>query len=196
MFKVGDEVRIRSNGAKGVVGYAEDGYFCVDLDNGAEMDFEDESLLQLAVDYDAEWNLKSAILVRRGAVNLSMSKADPADFKGLPYIPHKGDRRLATEVIRIINKIAPAILDAAAVNNDNFHQLDDVEKVKHIAKITGTPMIVFMGAGEMGDRGMMEAVIRKTLLVNITERTDLVCDMILGRVKREIAGYEKEHQDG
>ncbi len=46
MYKIDDKIRVLQNGAKGTVVHAEDGYVCVELDNGVEMEFEDLDLIQ------------------------------------------------------------------------------------------------------------------------------------------------------
>lgn len=186
MFKLSDKVRVRSNGAEGVVSYVEDGYLCVELDNGAEMDFTDENKLQLVAEYEKE-KIKAMI----------DSASKPRDLTGMfnaPYIPRRGDRALATKVILAIDNIAPEILYIAGRNNEGslFAAMDDFDKVKYISELTGTPMVVFMGAAEMNDRELMKAVISKTLLVNISQRTDLVGDMLLAKCRQMIASYEQK----
>lgn len=184
MFKVGDEVRVLSNGAKGVVGYVEDGYISVGLDNGAEMDFGDESLLQHEADFIAYIEAE-----REAAVAFEAKKPRVED---LPYVPRKGDRRLAATAMSMVKKIFPMIVDGARANHEGYDDLDAFDQVKILSQVTGTPMVVFMGAAEMGDETMMKAVLQHTMVNNILEGGDLVGDMLLGKAKRVIAEYEKE----
>ena len=172
MFAIGDKV-VSSCGLVGHVTFVEDDYIEIDPGNGNSIEFNVSSLTM--------WTAPEPV------------KPPQHDLQGTfnaPYIPRKGDRRLATEVIRIVNSVAPIFLDAAAFKNEGFHQLDDFDKVKIIAKMSGTPMVVFMGAGEMGDRKMMQAVIQKTLLNNILNMTDFVSDLLLGKAKQVVEEYE------
>lgn len=51
MFKEEDRVVVIRTGAAGFVTYAEDGYYVVELDNGAEQEFENAALLIAEDDY-------------------------------------------------------------------------------------------------------------------------------------------------
>ncbi len=186
-FNEGDKVVVRRNGAKGVVSYAEDGYYAVDMDNGVELEFEDPTLLQLASEYEAERNGKSSILANIGATDLPLSKVDLKDFKGMPsYVPKKGDRKLAGEVIKMIGQIMPEFLDAAVIHDEKFQKLDNYDKVTILSEMVHTPMVVFMGAAEMGGMGMMEAVLRKSMLNNLFSGSDLVGKMLVGKAKKTL----------
>jgi hypothetical protein len=182
MFKIGDEVRVRSSGAKGVVGYVEDGYISVGLDNGAEMDFTDEASLQHEADFIAYVQAE-----RDAAVAVEAKKPR---LENLPYIPRKGDRRVAATAMEMVKKIYPMVLDAARTNHEGFDDLDAFDQVKVLSEVTGTPMIVFMGAAEMNDESMMREVLRRTVINNIVGDSMLVRDMLIGHTKRIIAKYE------
>lgn len=178
MFKVGDEVRVRFNGAKGVVGYVEEGYICVDLDNGAEVDFSDESHLQLAADYKAE---------KAAEVAVADKTRDLCGVFNAPYVARKGDRRLASKVINYLGGIMPDLLEVAAQKIDGFDKMQDFDKVKNFAEMVGTPMVVFMGAAELGDRTIMRTIIRKTLLENAMAGTNLLYDAMMVSIQAELA---------
>lgn len=178
MFKVGDKVRIRSNGAEGVVGYVEEGYICVDLNNGAEADFLDEGQLQLVAVYKAE---------KAAEVAVAEKTRDLRGMFNAPYVPRKGDRRLASKVINYLGGIMPDLLEVAASKIDGFVEMQDFDKVKSFAEMVGTPMVVFMGAAEMGDRSMMKMVIQKTLLENALAGTNLLYDAMMVSIQAEPA---------
>ena len=178
MFKVGDKVRIRFNGAEGVVGYVEEGYICVDLDNGAEVDFSDESQIQLAADYKAE---------KAAEVAVADKTRDLRGMFNAPYVPRKGDKRLAGKVINYLGGIMPDLLEVAAQKIDGFNKMQDFDKVKNFAEMVGTPMVVFMGAAELGDREMMRTIIRKTLLENAMAGTNLLYDAMMVSIQAELA---------
>jgi len=183
MFNEGDRVRIRNNGAGGTVMYAEDGYYSVELDTGAEMDFENTSLLMTEYEYVEE---------RKSLVKSNKSKGISLTAANMPYIPRRGDRQLATKVINMIKQIYPVLLDAMLVKNNKFNTLDDFDKVKTLSEITGTPMVVFMGAIDIGGQYFMRQVINKTILNNLVSNSDLVSDILLGSARRTIAEYEGE----
>lgn len=178
MFEIGDEVRVRSNGAVGVVGYVEEGYICVDLDSGVEMDFSDDSQLQLVADYKAE---------KVAEVVVAEKTRDLSGMFNAPYVPRKGDRRLASKVINSLGVIMPDLLKTAASKIDGFAKMDDFDKVKSFSEMVGTPMVVFMGAQEMGDIGMMRLVIRKTLIENAIAGTGLLYDCMVTSLQDELA---------
>lgn len=181
MLTVGDEVRVRSNGAHGVVGYAEEGYICVDLNNGVEMDFSDESQLQLVADYKAE---------KAAEVAVADKTRDLSGMFNAPYTPRKGDRRLASKVINSLGVIMPELLKTAASKINGFAKMDDFDKVKSFSEMVGTPMVVFMGAQEMGDSDMMRQVIRKTLIENALAGTSLLYDTMVISLQDELAGKD------
>ncbi len=193
-FNEGDKVVVRRNGAKGVVSYAEDGYYAVGMDNGVELEFEDPTLLQLASEYEEErisqclLNGKSSILANMGATDLPLSNVDPKDFKGMPQrlLPQRGDRKLAGEVIKMIGQIMPAFLDAAVIHDEKFQKLDNYDKVIVLSEMVHTPMVVFMGAAEMGDMGTMEEVLKKSVLNNIFSGSDFVGKMLVGKAKKTL----------
>ncbi len=194
MFKIGDEVRVLSSGALGIVGYVEDGYISVGLDNGAEMDFTDEASLQHEADFIASVAAERDAAIHYDVKTHSMMVPPSAIDKlmAMPYVPRKGDRQLAASVMTMVKKIFPMIVDGARANHEGYDGLDAFDQVKILSQVTGTPMLVFMGAAEMGNETMMRAVLQKTLINNIVEGGDLVGDMLLGKAKRVIADYEKE----
>ena len=182
-FNEGDRVRLRKGGAAGTVVYAEDGYYSVELDSGVEMDFEDISLLMTEDEYVAH---------ESGAGPRLKGGSRPTSTAGVPYVPRKGDRRLAGDVIKMITRLYPGLIDAMGVRCDTFDDLDSFDKVKVMSAITGTPMVVFMGAAEMGDQGMMKAVIGKTILNNIMEGSGLTADILLAYCRRAMADHDGE----
>ncbi len=184
MFQVGDEVRVRSNGATGVVGYVEEGYICVDLNNGVEMDFSDESQLQLIADYKAEKATEVAVAAKT---------RDLTGKFNAPYCPRKGDKRLAGKVIKSLGVIMPDLLKTAEMKIEGFAKMEAFDQVKNFSEMVGTPMVVFMGAADaaahsmMDDHVMMKLVIRKTLLENAIAGTSLLFDTMLARLQDELA---------
>jgi len=184
MFKVGDKVRIRFNGAEGVVGYVEEGYICVDLDNGAEVDFSDESQIQLAADYKAE---------KAAEVAVADKTRDLCGKFNAPYVPRKGDKRLAGKVIKSLGQIMPDLLKVAETKIEGFAKMEAFDQVQSFSEMVGTPMVVFMGAAEvashsmMDDHEMMKLVIRKTLLENAIAGTNLLFDTMMVSIQAELA---------
>lgn len=178
MFNVGDEVRVRSNGAVGVVGYAEDGYVCVDLNNGVEMDFSDEGQLQLVADYKAE---------KAAEVAVADKTRDLSGMFNAPYVPRKGDKRLASKVINSLGVIMPDLLKVAEKKIEGFAKMEAFDQVKNFSEMVGTPMVVFMGAAEMGDSEMMRLVIQKTLVANAVKGTNLLFDTMMARINDELS---------
>ncbi len=178
MFNVGDEVRVLSSGAEGVVGYAEDGYICVDLNNGVEMDFSDEGSLQLVADYKAE---------KAAEVAVAEKTRDLCGMFNAPYCARKGDKRLASKVIASLDEIMPDLLKTAEQKIDGFAKMEAFDQVKNFSEMVGTPMVVFMGAAEMGDRTMMRLVIRKTLMENALAGTNLLYDAMMVSIQAELA---------
>ena len=178
MFQVGNEVRVLSNGAVGIVGYAEDGYVCVELDSGVEMDFADESSLQLMSEYKAE---------RSAAADVDAKTRDLSGIFNAPYCPRKGDKRLAGNVIKALGEIMPDLLKVAEKKIEGFAKMEAFDQVKNFSELVGTPMVVFMGAAEMGDTNMMRLVIQKTLVLNAIEGTSLLYDTMVARLQDELA---------
>ncbi len=178
MFKVGDEVRVRSNGAIGVVGYAEEGYICVDLNNGVEMDFSDEGQLQLVADYKAEKVAEIAVTAKT---------RDLSGMFNAPYCPRKGDKRLAAKAIKAIGELMPDLLKVAEQKIEGFAKMEAFDQVKNFSEMVGTPMVVFMGVAEMGDINMMRLVIWKTLMANAVAGTSLLYDTMVARLQDELA---------
>ena len=178
MFQVGDEVRVLSNGAVGVVGYAEEGYVCVDLHTGVEMDFSDESQIQLMADYKAE---------RLASADVDAKTRDLCGIFNTPYSPRKGDKRLAGKVIKALGQIMPDLLKVAEKKIEGFAKMEAFDQVKNFAEMVGTPMVVFMGAAEMGDTNMMRLVIQKTLVANALEGTSLLYDTMVARLQDQFA---------
>ncbi len=178
MFNIGDKVRVRSSGAEGVVGYVEEGYICVDLNNGAEMDFTDESSLQLVADYKAEKATEVAVAAKT---------RDLTGMFNAPYCPRKGDKRLAAKVIKSLGIIMPDLLKTAEMKIDGFAKMEAFDQVKSFSEMVGTPMVVFMGAMEMGSTDMMKLVIRKTLLENAIVETSLLFDTMVASLQSELA---------
>ncbi len=178
MFNVGDEVRVLSNGAVGVVGYAEEGYICVDLNNGVEMDFSDEDQLQLVADYKAE---------KAAEVAVADKTRDLSGMFNAPYVPRKGDKRLASKVINSLGVIMPDLLKVAETKIEGFAKMEAFDQVKNFSEMVGTPMVVFMGAAEMDDSNMMRLVIQKTLMENAITGTGLLFDTFMIRIREELA---------
>ena len=178
MFNVGDEVRVVSNGAQGVVGYAEEGYICVDLNSGVEMDFTDESQLQLVADYKAE---------KAAEVAVADKTRDLSGMFNAPYCPRKGDKRLAANVIKSLGVIMPDLLKTAEKKIDGFAKMEAFDQVKNFSEMVGTPMVVFMGAAEMGNSDMMRLVIQKTLVANAIAGTSLLYDTMVASLQAELA---------
>lgn len=178
MFNVGDEVRVLSNGAVGIVGYAEDGYVCVELDTGVEMDFSDEGSLQLVADYKAE---------KAAEVAITAKTRDLSGMFNAPYCPRKGDKRLAGKVLAALNEIMPDLLKVAEKKVEGFVEMDSFDKVKSFSEMVGTPMVVFMGAMDMGSTDMMRLVIQKTLIANAIKGTGLLFDTMVVRLQEELA---------
>ncbi|KKK63962.1 hypothetical protein LCGC14_2989010 [marine sediment metagenome] len=178
MFKIGDEVRVVSNGAQGVVGHAEEGYVCVDLNSGVEMDFTDESQLQLVADYKAE---------KAAEVAVAEKSRDLTGMFNAPYCPRKGDKRLAAKVIKSLGIIMPDLLKTAEKKIDGFAKMEAFDQVKNFSEMVGTPMVVFMGAAEMGNSDMMRLVIQKTLMANAIAGTSLLYDTMVTSLQNEFA---------
>ena len=178
MFKVGDEVRVRSSGAVGVVGYVEEGYVCVDLHTGVEMDFPDEGMLQLMADYKAE---------RSAAADVDAKTRDLCGVFNAPYSPRKGDKRLAGKVIKSLGQIMPDLLKVAETKIEGFAKMEAFDQVQSFSEMVGTPMVVFMGAAEMSDIRMMRLVIQKTLVANAIEGTSLLFDTMMVSIQDELA---------
>lgn len=178
MFNVGDEVRVLSNGAVGIVGYAEDGYVCIDLHTGVEMDFSDEGQIQLMAEYKAE---------RLASADVDAKTRDLSGILNAPYSPRKGDKRLADKVIKALGEIMPDLLKVAAKKIEGFAKMEAFDQVKSFSEMVGTPMVVFMGAAEMGDTNMMRLVIQKTLVLNAIKGTGLLFDTMVVRLQEELA---------
>lgn len=178
MFQVGDKVRVRSNGAVGIVGYAEDGYVCVELDTGVEMDFSDVSSLQLVADYKAE---KAAEVV------VADKSRDLCGMFNAPYCARKGDKRLAGKVIKVLGEIMPDLLKTAEKKIDGFAKMEAFDQVKNFSEMVGTPMVVFMGAMDMDSTDMMRLVIQKTLVENALAGTSLLYDTMVASLQIDLA---------
>lgn len=179
MFEIGQKVVALSNGLVGEVVYVEDDLVYVETDGGAEHEF---SATDLKI-----WEPTPAPIPMFDQKS-AMSAAD------LPYVPRKGDRRVAARVMSMIKSVFPMVLDGVRTNNEGYDKLDAFDQVKLLSETTGTPMVVFMGAAEMNDDGMMREVLQRTLVVNILEGGDLVRDMLLGKAKRVIAEYEAKNE--
>ena len=185
VFNEGDQIRVRSNGAEGVIVYAESGYYCVELNTGAEQDFEDAGLLILEDEYQADRERRR---LEAEAQIPSSSLADNflANIKAAPYVPRKGDSKLAAKVIGLIQSIYPLLLEGMTVKVDGFDKLKSFDKVKALSEATDTPMVVFMGAAEMGGDDFMRQVISKTMLNNLLNDSSLAGDMLLGHARKVI----------
>ncbi len=179
MFKIGDEVRVLASAAEGVVGYVEEGYICVDLNNGVEMDFTNESQLQLVADYKAE---------KAAEVAVAAKTRDLSGMFNAPYCPRKGDKRLAAKVIKSLGVIMPDLLKTAERKIEGIAKMEAFDQVKNFSEMVGTPMVVFMGAAEMGNSDMMRMVIQKTLIANAAAGTSLIYDTMVTSLQDEIGG--------
>lgn len=181
MFEIGQKVVALSNGLVGEVVYVEDNLVYIETEGGAEHEFSaiDLKIWEASPSPVPMFDQKSA-----------MSAAD------LPYVPRKGDRKVAARVMSMVKSIFPMMLDGVRTNNEGYDKLDAFDQVKLLSEATGTPMVVFMGAAEMNDDGMMREVLQRTLVINILEDGGLVSDMLLGRAKRVIAEYENSKTNG
>lgn len=180
-FNEGDKVRVKRDGAAGTIVYAEDGYYSVELNSGVEMDFEDASLLLTEDEYVAQ---------QAEAGPRQQGGLRPVSAAGVPYVPRRGDRKTAANVLIMIERVYPGIVDAMGVRCDEFDDLVPFDKVKVMSEITGTPMVVFMGAGEMNDIGMMRAVIAKTLMNDIMGGGGLTADILLAHCRKVIVEHD------
>jgi len=187
-FNEGDYVRVRSNSAAGVIAYAEDGYYSVELLNGAEQDFENADDLMSEDDYLTQCKEEQA--ERDSTRQKSTGDVGSALF-GMPYVPRKGDRKVAAAVIESIKTIYPTLLEAMEVKSTGFAKLDAFDQVQALSEYTGTPMVVFMGAADFGGPNFMEQVLQKTILNNLFDQeSTLVKDMLLRKVRRLISEHE------
>ncbi len=172
MFEIGQKVVAINTDIVGKIVYVEDDIVYIETANGAEHEFD-----------------VANIKLWEPAPTTSTPQTSKKLFDG-PYIPRKGDRKLAARVMELIKEIFPSLLDAARMNNEKFDELDAFDKVKTLSEVTNTPMIVFMGAGEMEQMWMMEQVIRQTILNDILDGGSLNFDMLIGRARRAIKEYE------
>lgn len=176
MFEIGQKVVALSNGLVGEVVYVEDNLVYIETDGGAEHEFMADDL--------KIWS-PEPVPVPVFDEKSTMSLAD------VPYIPQKGDRQLAVRVMNMVKSIFPMVLDGVRVGCEGYDDLDAFDQVKGLSETTGTPMVVFMGAAEMNDDGLMREILQRTLLINVISDSGLVCDMLLGKAKRVIKEYEE-----
>lgn len=81
MFKENDRVVVVHTGAKGTIVYAEDGYYTVELDNGAEQDFENASSLVLETNYVAATEVETHTLQQALRVLKSVNTAHGSFYR-------------------------------------------------------------------------------------------------------------------
>ncbi len=173
MFNIGDKVRSISNGIVGHVTFIEDDYVEIDPGNGVSIDF-DVSNLTL-------WTEPEPV---------ESPQRDLQGFLNAPYVPQSGDRKVASTVMKIVDKLYPILLDGLRESVENFDTLPPFDQVKAMSEQTETPMVVFMGAVDMGD-DMMLSILQRAMLNSVIIGNELISNMIIGRVKRVIAEHEE-----
>lgn len=171
MFNIGDTVYVKKNNTEAKVVYVEDGYIVVETNAGVELDFENFDALETPEEHEERWQAELS--------------PKPAQTGIGTYIPQKGDSKRASVVIKEITKHFPVLLDVVAYQNENYADLSDYEKVVHISKITGTPMVVFMGSVENG-MNLMPEVLRKTMLNNVFSDSGLITDMMMVKIQKDL----------
>ena len=175
MFKIGDKVESLA-GLIGHVVFAEGRYVEVDPGNGVTIEY-DRSDLNL-------WTEPEPV---------ETPQHDLQNMFNAPYVPQPGDRKVAMRVMKTVGEVHPMLLDGLREAMENFDALPAFDQVKAMSNHVGTPMVVFMGAAQMGDNDeMMKGIIQRTLFNNVMEGTGLVADMLIGRCKRAIAEHEEK----
>jgi len=164
MFEIGTKI-VSESGMVGTVTYSDDEYVYMDPGNGSEHEFP----------------INSVKVWVKPAQNPVVDNHSFVDTKGLfnrPYIPQKGDRARASKVIEKINEFEPALISTMSLTHKEFDNLDDFNKVKVISKLTGTPMVVFMGSLDMGTDEFLKKVLAQTNF-NIFLKGDELANILL-----------------
>ena len=179
MFKIGDRVAHKETAVRGTVVDVDGNTVYIELNNGSEHDY-DASMLMLEEEMFAAIEAeRDAAFSAREATNVSSN----IDFG--PYIPRRGDHRLAIKCLDMINSIDATFsvfaqhLIKEAGKMEEFNNAKPLNKVMMMSDVLNTPTIVWMGAAEMNDDGLMRQVIVRTIL-NMTQ------EWLLFKVKMEL----------
>ena len=165
-----DDIAYTKDGAKGYIVYVEPGYIVIELDsNSVEMDYRSEDSLLTEDEHAA---LHPKVAERDSPKGLGL-------FGTLTYSVRPGDDRLATNVLRTIDKIYPALIDIIEVKEN----ASAIDKVMALSEKMAVPVVVFLGAGDGNDEKLMRMVIAKAMQNCLGEhmRETFVSDLLLAR---------------
>lgn len=180
MFNEGDRVVAKDTRAFGTVLETYEDMACVELDNGVEMEYKlDQLITEDEFKNHEEEKIKAFKARHQGGPSI----------KDIPYVPRRGDGQAAAKLVEIVRRVYPDIL-VTAEETAEITPKDDLSRVYALSVFTGTPMIVWMGAGEMNDEGMVRAILVKTILNNTLEGTGLVADVLISKCRRVLAAHE------
>lgn len=181
MFEIGEIVYVNGTKTKGTVLEIDAGLAYIELTNGVEMEYKVKDLIS------EEEVIKQVAEERKFAEQLSKDtkKITPGLFS-TTRASHK-DNTSCIRVITMIEQIYPDMLLVLDKHTNTWDQ--SWEKVNKLADITGTPVAVWLGGSE--DKGLLEAVIRKTLLNTVLSNSNLIGDMLIAKCQKAIEDYKK-----
>jgi len=199
MFNENDIVVVKSSGAYATILEVADDIVYVELNsNGAEMEYNVDQLIMAD---EFEKAKREAEEARRQEI-AAEAAARPSHLALGEYVPQKGDRARAASVIAKLEECSDQVplFDAARKAIDDFDSLDAFDKVKHLSKYSGVPMVVWMAAGDihsvMEKNDMIMAINRKALVnAALSGKTGLLGDVLLEKCRREIAAYEAAQKE-
>lgn len=178
-FAVAD-IAYTKDGAKGYIVYVEPGYIVIELDsNGVEMDYKNESHLLTEDEHDA---LHPKVAKQDSPKGLGL-------FGTLTYSVRPGDDRLATNVLRMIDKIYPALIAIIEVKEN----ASAIDKLIKLSEKMAVPVFVFLGTGDGNDEKLLRMVIAKAMQNSLSQQhmsESFVSDLLLARAKQAISEYE------
>jgi len=184
MFNENDRVVVKETGAFGTVLETYDDMVCVELDNSVEMEYKAVQLITQDEFNRQEDAQVEGVMVDRGLISMA----------DIPYTPRRGDGRSASNVISMIRRLYPDLLTTAEEKAEQKIS-DDLDRVRALTNFTNTPIVVWLGAGEMSDEGMVRKVLARTILNNAIEGTILLGDILISKCRRELAAYKPSSEE-
>ena len=180
-FKAGDMVRVLENGELGEVLEVDGNTVYVEMMNGVEHDYPADKLM-------SDEAFAEKLAAERDAAAEHAQRQVPQGGAGMfgPYIPRRGDNKLAIDCLNMIGRVSKDLLEVAdtlikeAGRLDDFEKARPLNKVMMISEVLNVPTIVFMGAAETSDDGLMRQVIAKIMFENPGI-------FLLNRVKKAVA---------
>lgn len=180
VFKENDTVWLLDQG-EGTLVEAMDGYYVVELRNGVELDFTDQSKFLTQAEYDEKKfaPTKERLRKQEEDKNNIVPSARPfvTDlFQGIRHPSYKDDKFLD---YMANHRIGRAMYNVMRDNIIGFNEMDSFHKMRATAEFWRTPMMFMRESVPMD---MIDICLRKM----IVENTDKIPDLIMEQVRRAV----------